>query len=41
MLVISRTIQGASGGCLTSLANIICSDIVPIKKRYKYNFYIL
>eukprot|EP00833_Pecoramyces_ruminatium_P015079 jgi/Orpsp1_1/1189111/evm.model.d7180000069575.1 len=36
MITISRAVQGAGSGCLCSMANIICTDIVSVKERGTY-----
>ncbi|ORX50745.1 MFS general substrate transporter [Piromyces finnis] len=36
ILAIARVFQGASGGCIASLAYTICLDIIPIKNREIY-----
>jgi len=36
MIIISRIVQGVGSGCLCAMANIICSDIVSVKKRGIY-----
>jgi len=33
MMILARAVQGASSGWLASLANIICTDIVPLKEK--------
>ncbi|KAI0089381.1 major facilitator superfamily domain-containing protein [Irpex rosettiformis] len=39
-LIAARTIQGAGGGALQSLAGIIISDLVPLQQRGMYNSFI-
>jgi len=36
MLILVRVVQGASSGWMATLANIICTDIVPLKERQTY-----
>lgn len=36
MMILARAVQGASSGWLASLANIICTDIVPLKEKETY-----